>query len=475
MIRKRLAACLVFFVLAAGILYRVNDIFRLKGVSDGYPMQMFYQQGENTIDVLNIGSSHMYTSANPAVLWEEYGIASYNLGASIQPLWNSYYYLKEALKYQTPKLVILDVFGATLTEDYQTTARAVMNTTGLRLSEERIENIKASTPYESEQTDLILGYPVYHSRYGELTKEDFLVYNGDANGPDYKGFALNCISTTPIGEFTDLSHITEVKNLTEKCEEYLIKTVELAKDENIPILLIAVPYSGVTYEEKKVYNRVEQLAEEYGVPFIDFNEQCREIGLDPMNDFAESHHFNYYGSEKFSKYIGAYIIQHYDIPNHKGDTAYASWEQNSGFYKRQAENVDLMKTTDASEYLEKMLSYQERYTICLSLDGNYYSDDSAFLYRLSDAGLDVWNENIWVIKNGQILYHADKRRLPEFFYEDLGKQAAAVLDGTISMGEIEGDLVKDGLNILIYDNELETLVDSAAIDAAEINVILRKQ
>lgn len=60
-----------------------------------------------------MGSSHSFVNFNNGTLYEEYGIASYDLGGSLQPMWNSYYDLKEALKTQTPELIVLEGYGTT--------------------------------------------------------------------------------------------------------------------------------------------------------------------------------------------------------------------------------------------------------------------------------------------------------------------------------------------------------------------------
>ena len=107
---KRTAACLLFAGLAAGMLYGAYRLLHFKSTDGCYPAEMFYQQEENTVDVLCLGSSHTYTNINPAILWDEYGMAAYDLAGSNQTLWNTYYYMKEALKYQTPQLVVVDVY-----------------------------------------------------------------------------------------------------------------------------------------------------------------------------------------------------------------------------------------------------------------------------------------------------------------------------------------------------------------------------
>ena len=71
---KRTAACLLFAGLAAGMLYGAYCLLHFKSTDGCYPAEMFYQQEENTVDVLCLGSSHTYTNINPAILWDEYGM-----------------------------------------------------------------------------------------------------------------------------------------------------------------------------------------------------------------------------------------------------------------------------------------------------------------------------------------------------------------------------------------------------------------
>lgn len=485
---RRTIACVLFVSIVGGTLYYLNWLFKLKAVDGCYPAQMFYEQEENTIDVLCLGSSHTYSNINPAVLWDEYGMASYNFAGSNQPLWNTYYYFKEALKYQEPELVVLDVYRAVEYLDYQDDARVAMNTFGIRYSEEWKEALEASLEEEDTYLDYLLRYPVYHSRYQEFKKQDFLPYNGDYNADNYKGFNLNCISTTYYESFPDVSGVLDVGIMTEKTEEYLLKIIELAEEEDIPLLLVSAPYMGITEEDKMIYNRIELIAEEYGIHFVDFNEYYQEIGFDPATDFAESSHLNYYGSEKYTRFLGRYISNNYEVTDRRGDEKYASWEANSEFYWKHAANVDLKKTTDPEEYFAKLFENAKRYTICVSTKGAYTGDGLNISALLGKYGMDDREEFVWVFEAGELVY-----ALPEtieedsFFHKDMGKDSLTVVsemryskmleeDYRYSGVYIEGigcDAAENGINVIVYDNELQTIVDNAGMDAAQAYKILR--
>ena len=147
-------------------------VFCFKYADGIMQMDNFYNERRDSIDVLCLGSSHMFVNINPKTLWEQFGIASYDLGGSAQPLWNTYFYLKEALEYQKPKVVVLDVYLATFKGEYIDHSRIIKNTFGISSISNRINAIWKSSP-QSQRIHYWLTYPTYHQRYGELSKADF--------------------------------------------------------------------------------------------------------------------------------------------------------------------------------------------------------------------------------------------------------------------------------------------------------------
>lgn len=480
-VAKRVIAVVLFTALLVATMGGVNWLFQMKDVDGCYPVQMFYKQEKNTVDVLCLGSSHTYTNINPAVLWDEYGMASYNLAGSNQPLWNSYYYFKEALKYQTPELVVLDVYRAIETEDYQEEARIVMNTFGLRYSKDWTENLKVSLSPKASYMDYFLRFPVYHSRYQELKQMDFKRYNGDVNRENYKGFNTKSISTTVFGEFPDVSSVTEVGEMTEKTQEYLEKIILLAQENDVPLLLVSAPYMGGVLEDKEIYNQVELIAESYGVEFIDFNEHYTDIGLDLEQDFAEWSHLNYGGSEKYTRYLGKYITENYNVSDRRGNAAYDSWEKNARFYEKQAANVALTKIKSKKKYFQKLFEQSERYTICVNVAGDDLENSKKIQKLLNKYGMDMNENSTWIFCGGELLYTlpVDSQITEDsLFYKNLGSDSVSV---SVEMGyddargvfpykriAVEGiccSAVERGINILVYDNEFQVIIDNVGLDA----------
>ena len=65
----------------------------------------FYSLPNNSLDVLFVGSSHAYVTFNPDIVDTTLHVRSFNLGGPAQTPITTYYVLKEALRFQRPRVV----------------------------------------------------------------------------------------------------------------------------------------------------------------------------------------------------------------------------------------------------------------------------------------------------------------------------------------------------------------------------------
>ena len=290
---------------------------------DGYTqMQSYYKQIDNTVDVLFLGSSKIYCQIDTGILWEEHGIASFDLGGAEAPPWNSYYFLKEALKTQKPKLIIYDasIIGYRHDVLYQPEVWSMTNNYGMHWNLNRIMQLRINTEQDFLFKRLLFPLDTMHSRYKELTKNDFVDENNTIN---YKGFDYR--NTTEVFETPDVSTMTESFVIDEKHEKYLRAIIDLSKENNIPLVVMVTPYV-LTPDEQGHFNYVEDICMEQGITYIDFNKMYDELSLDFTTDMAEKVHLNFSGTKKLTEYLGNYIVNNYDIPDRRGDAKYSSWD-----------------------------------------------------------------------------------------------------------------------------------------------------
>lgn len=327
------------------VLVIISRIMVLKS-EDGYDqMQSFYKQKSNTVDALFLGSSKVYCQIDTGILWDDYGISGFNLGGAEATTWNSYYYLKEVVKTQKPKVIFYDV-GILANEpdvEFQKDKWAITNNYGMKWNKNRIDQLLENTEDFDSFRELVFPLGTMHSRYLELTENDFDDKN---NNITYKGFDYR--SATTSLEEQDVSHVIGQTPLTEKQEEYIVKMFDLAKEANIPFVVIVAPYM-VSEEDQRIFNYINELCDNNEIIFIDFNELYDELGIDFATDFAEELHMNFSGTEKYSSYLGKYITDNYDVTDHRGDKKYASWEADALINRQNRLAYDINNTYDADE------------------------------------------------------------------------------------------------------------------------------
>ena len=104
--------------------------------------------------------------------------------------------------------------------------------------------------------------------------------------------------------------------------QYLRRLIEECQRRGVEVLLTHLPYPA-TDEEQVVANTVRYIADEYGVNYIDF------VSLDQVVDYETdcfdfNSHQNASGAQKITDYLGRYIRDHYDLPDHSGDADWAA-------------------------------------------------------------------------------------------------------------------------------------------------------
>lgn len=321
---KSIIKIIGFLSLILAILGITNKVFKFK--YDDIYFKDFYKLESNTLDVLTLGSSHSFAHINTPLLWNEYGIAGFNLGASSQPLYFTYYYLKEALKTQKPKLIILEAFTALTRSEYINIPFTLRNTLGMKWSKNKIDMIKVCANRESWKY-FFLEYTQYHKRYIDLVEEDFKKRNDNI----FSGF-YPLIRTDTNQVEPKIGNITERIPMTEKEETYLRKTIELVKENNINLFIIISPWPTFDENCQKIYNSVMDIAYEYDILFKNYN-LLPNIGLNYSTDMADTGHLNYYGTKKFTDILAKDIKANFDIPDRRGNNKYDTWENETTRFK----------------------------------------------------------------------------------------------------------------------------------------------
>ena len=454
--------------------------------SDGIlSMENFYKERLGSIDVICLGSSHTFCNISTKTLWEEFGIVSYDLAGSSQPFWNSYYFLKEAILYQQPKLVILDVYCATGDREGFNHGCIIKNTFGISSFCNRLMAIWNSAP-KNRLIHYWLAYPIFHQRYMDISKSDFL--RDDNNLLAYsKGFGITMRRNVYVAPQIEIP--TDSKPLSAKTEVYLLKIIEFCHEHHIPLLLCVTPYSGDNMQDEEIYATVKNIAKANDVPYINFNYHYTQMGLDFSIDAADTSHLNYKGNAKFSRYLGRYIKKHYDLPDHRGEAGWESYENMRQMFQWRIENHEVSETKEISAFLDKLIEQKERYLLVVGMQGNYQAivDDPLICAKLETLGVsirDATQKDVWVLDAGKKVFHAGSKK-PFDWHMLLNPGFVRVScdsgNGLIkcNINREEETFLPQGLSIVVYDRmdyhpTIDHIVDRAGFSLKEGKVSLKQ-
>ena len=317
-------------------------------IFEGNLVEEYYSSNKDH-DVIFLGDCEVFSNVSPTTLWEEQGITSYIRGSAQQLIWQSYYLLEETLKYETPDVVVFNVLAMKYNEP-QNEAYNRMTIDGMKWSRSKVGAINASMTEDEHFIEYILPILRYHSRWSELSSEDFeyllnkepLSHNGYLMRSDVKP-----VTMIPKGR------ILPDYEFGENSYYYLDKITEICKDNNIDLILIKSP-SVYPYWYEEWDQQMLDYANKHDLTYINFLDVADEIGIDYEKDtFDGGLHLNLSGAEKFTKFFGNILRDDFELENRKGETELAPvWEQ-------KVADFNWMKNDQLAEITEygKLISY----------------------------------------------------------------------------------------------------------------------
>ncbi|MCM1040077.1 MAG: hypothetical protein NC434_12220 [Ruminococcus sp.] len=445
----------------------------------------FYDMEKDSVDVLFLGSSHAITSFLPQELYDRYGITSYNIGCEQQGVVTSYYWLREALRYQSPKVVVLECYlcfpyivDEPLNTEESYTRKAF---DFMRWSPVKAEAVKTICSLDPKQDIWSYYFPNirYHTRWAELDRNDFS-YEDMAGQSGLKGFAPLFFRLGEKGEnFVphEIGASKEQSGMAPVMQEYLDKIVDLCKENDIALILTITP--AVSADHTKC-NTLQAYADERGLEFISFNEQTvyQQMDYQITEDNCDDGHPNIWGAVKVTDYIGAFLAEQFDLA---GETD-RQWEQTKEDYTFLMDQHELIYLGDIDEYLSA-LDYDEYTVVLASKDEFTYSLKESTIEIMRRLGLsaDLAGQEgcnyLAVISEGKVLFE-------ELSFEQI-EYKGAILNGymplyalstkdengdglaSIQIGGEEYSKNGGGLNIVVYNDRVQKIVDSVWFNTYE--------
>lgn len=292
-------------------------------------------------DVIFVGDCEVYENFSPITMWEDYGITSYIRGSAQQLIWQSYYLLEETLEYEKPEAVVFNV----LSMKYDTPQKEAYNRMtldGMKWSKSKVDDIRASMMEDEEFADYVFPILRYHSRWQELTSDDFK-YLFTRRSVSQSGYYMR-IDVKPAQTFPKPKKLANYE-FGENSWKYLEKMRKLCEEKGIQLILVKAPsLYPAWYDEWE--DQIEEYAKTYELPYYNFLDLTDEVGIDFTKDTYDGGlHLNLSGAEKMGAYFGKILREEFQVPDRRNDEKIASvWAEKCAAYydmeKRQQEELD---------------------------------------------------------------------------------------------------------------------------------------
>ena len=274
----------MFFLIPKQNLYKYN-------FSDILDYEIL-EEKDDTIDVLFVGDSLVYSSVSPMEIWNEFKFTSFDCSTPAQLTETSYKYIKIAVERQHPKVIFLEA---------NVLFRNPKKRTRQRKFDDFVEKYSIVSKYHDNWKDLL--------DYGEMININ-------------KGYYyINRVEKAKKENY--MRNRKEKVSIPQVNVENFNKIVELCKENNIKLILFGVP-SMKSWSYAKD-NKMNEFIKDYDLTFIDLNVD-NILNIDwELETKDEGSHLNYSGARKVSHYLGNYIIENNLVTPHVDDDIYNNW------------------------------------------------------------------------------------------------------------------------------------------------------
>lgn len=286
-------------ILIPGMNIRKHGIFK----SANYEL---LGEKKDTIDVIFLGDSLIYSSISPMEIWNNYGYTTFDCAEAAQIIPDAYRYLKFAIENQHPKVIMME-------------ANVIFRNPAKRKMGDKLA-------YFFKQFVPITKYHDNWKKFIDGSKKKWVNPN--------KGYKY--ITNTESSKNKNyMKYSKKLKEIPEANLPYLKKIIKLAKKNKVKLVLISLPTQNSWYYRK--HNTTEKIAKDYNLEFIDLNLVDLDINWETDTKDNGSH-LNYLGAKKVSDYIGNYLKETKLIKDHRNDSNYKSWYR--AYKKYEKNSVD---------------------------------------------------------------------------------------------------------------------------------------
>ena len=281
-----------------------------------------YESKEN-IDVVFLGSSHVYRSYNPQIADDLLQQKTFNAGSSAQTMNTSYYLLLEICKYHHVKEVYLDTYYA-LTNQVKDDESVYYISDYMKFSINKMFFLYDSGgeqrllfglfTFRRNLSNLEHIFDNIRSRFSAL-KDYSLVCSDDelykGNGFVYSNISVDDVRKLDFSSCKEYDYTNGVP--VDSCYyEYLVKIIEYCKTNGIKLVLVDQPMLRQNLNSVRGYNQYVQfhyaLSDANDIQYWNFNLYKDDLGLDYYH-YKDIDHLNGEGATIYTRKFTDIVIK----------------------------------------------------------------------------------------------------------------------------------------------------------------------
>lgn len=287
----------------------------------------FYLEEPGSLDVVYLGASEVYSDIAPGYAYAYDGITSYLFASQANTILNYKAQLKNILSRQKDALIVIELNGALYDEEDLTKESSLHN----YADNVPLDFTKAEWAFDKGRDntlEYLFPFIKYHGNWSDPeTSDSEAVYRKTVNDDKKRGYnylkgVLNYTFVFPPlpsknAELPELAN--EKLPLNPQAEKELRELLAYCRDQKLTNVVFARFPHIVTdrnYDRFLRNNTVNDIVQEYGFEYLDFERDFAMTGLDTAKDFYNLEHLNIYGQQKFTAFFTDYLKEHYGLTTH---------------------------------------------------------------------------------------------------------------------------------------------------------------
>lgn len=272
-------------------------------------IRAFHSLPENSIEVIGLGSSHIWRGLSPEKMYADYGIGCYNYGNNWQHINTTRLFLQDALKTQKPRVALVETYnvGGILRDcDMDGEIYYTRELTPSSAKDEYLQTCFGNNP----ERYFSYWFPLaaFHENWKTLESSSFRGLQSDVEYFLESMGGMQQFAEAVPAVLSDPDTFPE-EELPGEVRRELDQIVGICRENDIDIVFFTVPYEG----EYKYGDAMEKYAGSTGCSYLNLFDAAEETGIDPGTDFKDPTHLNRSGAEKVSDYLSRYLKENYEL------------------------------------------------------------------------------------------------------------------------------------------------------------------